>query len=187
MMQLFQQTLARNQYEFLSVPLTSAHIYKQQRKTMNLTQRLIDFLTEHHVEFQVKHHEPTPTSEEAAKARREPLKIGAKALLVKGDETFVILVLPADRKLDTKKAKKALNTRNLRFATPEELKRIASVEKGALPPFGSLLGIGMIADPHLFEEEFMAFNAGSREISVKMRTKDYKRIINPRVEDVAEG
>ena len=136
---------------------------------------------------EIKHHQAVQTSEEAALARGESIKIGAKALLVKDDTHFVLLVLPAHLKLDTKKAKKILNSRNLRFATLGELKEVVGVEKGAVPPLGPLFGVEMIVDSKLFENEFMAFNAGSLETSIKMRTHDYKKVVDLRVEDVAEG
>lgn len=153
---------------------------------MTLFNSIVDFLNNGSVSFELKHHPPTPTSEEAAKARGEPLKIGAKALLVKGDEKFVLLVIPANLRLDTKKVKKLLHTRNLRFATAEELKQMAGVEKGGLPPFGFLFGVEMIVDTRLFEEEWMAFNAGSLEQSIKMRTEDYRKAVKPRVGEMAE-
>jgi len=154
--------------------------------TTLLTQ-IQELLDSQQVTYEIKHHPAVRTSEEAALARGESLQIGAKALLVKDDIHFVLLVLPAHLKLDTKKAKKVLNSRNLRFATSEELMQIVNVEKGAVPPFGPLFNVEMIVDHKLFENEFMTFNAGSLETSIKMRTQDYKRIINPRVEDIAEG
>ena len=72
-------------------------------------------------------------------------------------------------------------------ATLEELKEVVGVEKGAVPPLGPLFGVEMIVDSKLFENEFMAFNAGSLETSIKMRTHDYKKVVDLRVEDVAEG
>src|SRR3989344_3558785 len=148
--------------------------------TTLLTQ-IQELLDSQQVTNKIKHHPAVRTSEEAAQARGESLQIGAKALLVKDDIHFVLLVLPAHLKLDTKKAKKVLNSRNLRFATSEELMQIVNVEKGAVPPFGPLFNVEMIVDHKLFENEFMTFNAGSLETSIKMRTQDYKRIINPRV------
>ena len=151
----------------------------------SLLMTIRSFLDQHGISYVIKEHPSVTTSEEAAAARGESLKIGAKALLVKDDTHFVLLVIPADRKLDTKKVKKVLNTRNLRFASPEELKEIAHVEKGAVPPFGNLLGIEMIVDTRLFEEEYMAFNAGSVETSIKMKTEDYRIAVKPREEDIA--
>ncbi len=152
-----------------------------------LLTRIQELLDSRHIPYELKHHPAVRTSKEAALARGESIQIGAKALLVKDDTHFVLLVLPAHLKLDTKKTKRILNSKNLRFATPEELMQMAKVEKGAVPPFGPLFGVPMIVDQRLFENEYMAFNAGSLETSIKMRTQDYKMVINPRVEDVAEG
>ncbi len=137
------------------------------------------------VDYVVVEHKATPTSEESALARGESMKIGAKALLVKVKQGFVLCVFPADRRLDTKKFKKLFG-KKLRFASPEELKKVTGCEKGAVPPFGSLLGVEMIVDTALFEEEYMAFNAGDLCKSIKMKTKDYKMIVKPKLEEFSE-
>jgi hypothetical protein len=49
--------------------------------------------------YQVLHHKPAYTSEEAARIRGTPLASGAKALICRGDDAFVMFVVPADRKL----------------------------------------------------------------------------------------
>ncbi|MBI2572645.1 hypothetical protein HYV86_02185 [Candidatus Woesearchaeota archaeon] len=151
----------------------------------SLTPKIITFLEQHHIDFIRKDHAPTPTSQDSARERGEPLKIGAKALLVKADEEFILLVIPADRKLDTKKVKSVLKTKNLRFATKEELLEKTELIPGAVPPFGNLIGINMIVDSALFEEEFMAFNAGSLTTSIKMKTQDYKKIVQPKIDSIS--
>lgn len=153
---------------------------------MDITKKIIGFLNENNVKFIVKEHAPTLTSVDSARERGEPMKIGAKALLVKDDTHFVLVVVPADRKLDTKKLKKVLNTRNLRFATREELFDLTGLVPGCVPPFGALMSLEMLVDCALFEEEFMAFNAGSLTLSVKMKTSDYKKIVNPKVEEISD-
>ena len=148
---------------------------------MSLFQKITAFLDQHQISYEIKHHPPATTSEEAALARGESIKIGAKALLIKDDTHFVLLVLPADKKLDTKKVKKLLQSRNLRFASPEELLELAGCVKGAVPPFGPLFNTDMLVDVHLFDEEFMAFNAGELDTSIKMKTEDYRQALNPRI------
>lgn len=107
-------------------------------------------------------HEPTRTSEESARARGEPLEIGAKALLVKADERFVLLVLSAARKLDSKKLRAALGTRTTRFATPDELLELTGLVPGSVPPFGEpILPFALHVDHSVIENERVAFNAGS--------------------------
>ncbi len=137
------------------------------------------------VRYDILHHEATPTSEESAKARGESLNIGAKALLMKADD-FILCVIPANKRLNSKALKHILNTKNIRFATPEELKELTGLEKGAVPPFGSFMGMDMLVDESLFDETYMAFNAGSLTTSIKMRTQDYKKVVSPLIEKIAE-
>ena len=147
---------------------------------MDTFQHLQALLEQHHLNFIVKEHAPTPTSADSARERQEPLKIGAKALLLKQDTGFILAVIPADRQLDSKKLKVILNTRNLRFATKEELYEITGLVQGAVPPFGSLFNIPLIVDHAIQEEEYIAFNAGLLEKSIKMRTKEYILAAQPR-------
>ena len=145
----------------------------------NIPAKIEQLLNQHHCIYEVKHHPPTRTSEESAKYRNEPLKIGAKAIVLKADNHFIMAVLPANRHLNSNLLKKYLRSKNLRFATGEELFQLTSLVPGAVPPFGSLFNLRMIVDEALFSEEFMAFNAGSLEQSIKMKTQDYAQIIQP--------
>lgn len=145
---------------------------------MNICDKIIHLLDSHNITYTLKHHDPTPTSEESAKARGESINIGAKALLIKTKTTFVLCVIPANRKLDTKRLRKILKTKSLRFATTDELKELTGLDKGAVPPFGHLLGLEMIVDPAQFEQEKIAFNAGSLTTSVLMKSADYRKLIS---------
>ncbi len=147
----------------------------------SIFERIKELLDEKKVVYQIKDHPPTYTSEESARHRGEPLKIGAKAMTLKTDAEFIMAVLPADRKIDSNAIKKIFNSKNLRFATKEELCELTGLVPGAVPPFGSLFDIPMIVDKAFLEEEFMAFNAGSLEKSIKMKVKDYIRLVQPKI------
>jgi Ala-tRNA(Pro) deacylase len=142
-------------------------------------QKVRDMLTLAGVSFAEKHHEPTFTSEESARARGEALAIGAKALVVKGDDRFLLLVLPADRKLDSSAVKRHLGARKLRFADKDELLQLTGLVPGSVPPFGEpIVPLPLIADPALLENERVAFNAGSLTDSIIMSVPDYERVAN---------
>lgn len=100
--------------------------------------RLRDWLTSQGVTFREVHHEPTTTSEQSARARGEELRVGGKALLMKGDDDqFRLFVLPADRKVDSSALRQKFGFKKLRFATPDELKAAATgLVPGSVPPFG---------------------------------------------------
>jgi Ala-tRNA(Pro) deacylase len=135
--------------------------------------RLEQFLQAQQIPFQISRHEAVFTSEQAAAVRGTSLASGAKALIVKAEDRFVMLVLPADRKLDSRKAQKGLGVKGFRFATKEELLTLTSLEPGAVPPFGSLFQLPTYVDPALAENDSINFNAGDRTISMQMRHADY--------------
>ncbi|MCX7137422.1 MAG: hypothetical protein NTW47_12520, partial [Proteobacteria bacterium] len=68
---------------------------------MTVFDRLTGLLDSHGVAYDVSRHEPVFTSEEAARVRGAPLASGAKALICKAGESFVLFVMPADRRLDS--------------------------------------------------------------------------------------
>ena len=119
--------------------------------TPSVFERLQERLQAGGVAFTVLRHEPVYTSEQAAAVRGVPLASGAKALVVKAGEEFVLLVLPADRKLDSRKARTALGVKALRFATREEVEQLTGLQPGSIPPFGSLFGLPTRCDPALAE------------------------------------
>lgn len=149
-------------------------------------EQITELLDNLHIQYLIKDHPPTRTSQESALHRGEPLKIGAKAMLLKTDAGFVMAVLPADRKIDSAVIKKILSAKSLRFASPEELFEITGLVPGSVPPFGALFNLPMLVDKALLEEEYMAFNAGSLEKSIKMKVKDYVDVIKPRVEEFSK-
>jgi Ala-tRNA(Pro) deacylase len=149
---------------------------------VNLHEQLLAWLKDAGVAHRVVTHEVTPTSADSARARGVPLGCGAKALVVKADDAFRLLVIPADRKLDSKLAKKSLGVKDLRFATAEELAAIVGLPPGAIPPFGEpLLRLPLAADldvGHRFPD--VAFNAASLTASVIMAGADWERLAKPR-------
>jgi Ala-tRNA(Pro) deacylase len=148
---------------------------------VNLHEQLIAWLKEAGVAHRLVAHEPTPTSADSARARGVPLGCGAKALVVKADGAFRLLVIPADRKLDSKLAKKNLGVKDLRFATAEELAATVGLPPGAIPPFGEpLVHLPLAADTDVgarFSE--VAFNAASLTASIIMSEADWERLAKP--------
>ena len=138
------------------------------------------------VAFVEKHHEPTHTSEESARARGEPLRIWAKALVIKTDGVYRLFVLPADRKLASKQVRRQRGWRKLRFASAEEVEQLTGLAPGSIPPFGSLFTLPTLCDARLGENETINFNAGDHTISVSMRYADYVEAERPELGTFAE-
>jgi prolyl-tRNA editing enzyme YbaK/EbsC (Cys-tRNA(Pro) deacylase) len=145
-------------------------------------ERIRSWLTAEGVAFREVHHEPTRTSEDSARARGEDLRVGGKALVIKVDAVFRLFVLSAERKLDSTAIKQRFAARKTRFATPEELAELAGLVPGSVPPFGQpILPFPLFVDTSVFENERIAFNAGSLTDSIVMAVDDYRRLAGAEV------
>lgn len=113
--------------------------------------RVENLLKQYGVSFRVLRHEPVYTSEEAARVRGTPLATGAKALIVKGEEGFVMFVVPAGRKLDSHAVRRAKGWKKMRFATREEVLELTGLTPGSIPLFGSLFSLRTHCDERLGE------------------------------------
>lgn len=138
------------------------------------------------IAFEVLRHAPVFTSEEAAAIRGTPLASGAKALICRADDQFLMFVLPADRKLASKAVRRAGNIKSLRFASREEVEQLTGLKPGSIPPFGSLFGLSTWCDEHLSEQPRINFNAGDHSISISMAYDDYITAEQPQLGPYAE-
>jgi len=152
----------------------------ERRKSASVLESIRELLRAHGVRFREVHHEPTPTSEDSARARGESMSIGGKALLMKADEQFTLFVLPADRKVDSSAIRRELNCRKLRFASRDELLEQTELVPGSVPPFGKpILPFPLYVDSALAANEKIAFNAGSLTDSIIFAVSDYLPLAVP--------
>ena len=152
--------------------------------------QIVSTLKESHCWFDCFEHGEVRTSEEAAKVRTGySLNQGAKAIIIRvkksGQSTFWMLVIPGDCRFDNDKVKKFVSSSDIRFATPEEIDKITKgILPGGVSPFGNLFNLKTIADPKLFENEKIIFNAGDRRFSIAMKSSDYRKLVNPELWDI---
>jgi Ala-tRNA(Pro) deacylase len=153
-----------------------------------ITKTIENLLKQNNYWFKSFEHEPVRTSIEAAQMRPGfTLHQGAKAMIVRvkktgAEKNYAMLVFPADQRFNTDKVKVLLKAKDVRFATEEEVLRITDgVRLGAIPPFGNLFGLDVIADETLFSNEDIVFNAGDNSFSIAMKSKDYKALAKPQI------
>ncbi len=136
-------------------------------------------LREHKVPYDVLRHAPVYTSAEAAQVRGTTLASGAKALICKADNRYVMFVLPADLRLDSKGIRKQHGVRSLRFASGDEVREITGLAPGAIPPLGSLFDLPTWCDEGMAKQERINFNAGDHSVSVSMTFESYRVVEAP--------
>lgn len=149
-------------------------------------ERLCNLLDGKQSAYTVLRHAPVFTSEEAALVRGTSLASGAKALICKADDRFVLIVLPANCKLASKLARKALSAKSIRFASKEEVLELTGLTPGSIPPFGSLFNLPTWCDVRLAEEPQINFNAGDHTISLSITFEAYRIAEGPTLANVAE-
>jgi Ala-tRNA(Pro) deacylase len=150
---------------------------------MTAVEKIRQLLDENNISYEFKEHEEVRTSEEAARVRGEDIKIGAKAMLLKCDDNFIMFILSSALKIDSKRVKQITGTKSARFATPEEVMEHTGCLPGGVPPFANIFGLDFYVDRSIEQNEQMAFNAGERTKSIKMKTKDYIRLLSPKIDD----
>jgi len=110
----------------------------------------------------------------------------AKSLLFKTKEgDFVLVVLPGDKRADSRKLKELLHTKSLRFATPEEVEEQMNCKIGSCYPLGNIAGLRTLVDESLGQNDEIFFNLARHDISIKMHYSDYFAHAKPELVTVA--
>jgi len=153
---------------------------------VNPYQEIINLLKINKIPYKETEHEPVYTSEQAAKVRGTSISQGAKSLLLKCEDDFILVILPGDRKLNSKKLKNLLNVKDLRFAFPEEIKNKMGCEIGACYPFGNLIGLPTYVDKFLSKNDTISFNPGLHTRSIEIKFRDFYSLVKPKIVDISE-
>lgn len=135
---------------------------------------IIKLLDETHTKYEKFEHEPVFTSEEAAAVRGVNMSQAAKSLLLKTkDGSFVLVVLPGDKRADSHKLKAYVGTKSIHFASPEEVEEQMNCKIGSCYPLGIIASLRTLVDKSLGQNEDIFFNPGRHDVSIKMSYHDY--------------
>jgi Ala-tRNA(Pro) deacylase len=129
--------------------------------------------------YEIIEHGHVVSVDDATKETGIDPKEGAKALVLKTNDEFVLCVVRGTNKLDYKKVREILGVRKLRFATPEEVFEVMGVNIGACYPFGSIAGIKMLVDETLAENKMITFSPGVHDKHVYMEWGEYVKSTKP--------
>lgn len=141
-------------------------------------ERIKQFFEDNEIEVKYLKHEEVTTSQEAASTRGFELNQGIKSLLFTNDQEYVIVNVPADKKVDSKKVAEHIgwSKNKTRMAKPEEVIEKTGCEIGSVPPLGHKESLKIFYDPKIFENEISTFNIGLKTDSVKIKTEDVKKV-----------
>ena len=143
-----------------------------------LTNRLTDYLDQTGVEYELVHHRLDFSAQRTAADTHTPGRAFAKSVVLRTRQGYVLVVIPANRKIDFGLVHDVLGPDVVLADEPEIAELFPDCEVGAEPPFGQLYGLPVYLSPDLADDAFITFNAGTHHEAVRMRYDDFVRLID---------
>lgn len=141
---------------------------------MSISRTLKTYLDREGVPYDVLPHPEAYRAGIIAQTLHAPENEMTKVVIVKVNERFVMLVLPASRNVDLHRLREVFVAHRVRLATEDEFKGLfPDCEVGAMPPFGILYGLPVYVDRSLTEAEHIIFEAGTHSDAIRLRYRDF--------------
>ena len=144
---------------------------------MAVAETVQHYLEQHSVEYDLLLHPHTGSSHgtaEAAHLREDHI---AKAVIVKDNAGYAMVVVPASNWVDIEHLRKEFN-RDFHLATEDVLATLFNdCEAGAIPPLGPAYGIETFLDQALTSLANVYFEAGDHEQLVHTTGDDFRTLL----------
>jgi Ala-tRNA(Pro) deacylase len=152
---------------------------------MAIPKTIIDFLNQSKIAYEVLHHPKAFTAQTIAQAEHVKGRHHAKVVMVQSGGEHLMLVLPADHRVDLEKLEN-ITGQSAVLQSEDEFKALfPDCAVGTMPPFGNLYGLTTYVDKSLTQEDYIVFEAGTHTDAIKLSYQDYERIAKPRIGDLA--
>jgi Ala-tRNA(Pro) deacylase len=149
---------------------------------MAILKRLKEMLDGAKITYEVYNHALAYTAQEIAAKQHVSGNELAKVVMLEADDQLVMGVVRGNDKISLHIVEESLGARHVRLATEDEfISRFPECEIGAMPPFGNLFGVKVYVDPALAKDEYIYFNAGNHVQTVRLKYKDFARLVQPTV------
>lgn len=132
------------------------------------------------------HRRPALTAELAAAERGVRLSQIAKCMISADPQGQVyVLLLPGDRRLKLRKARRGLGGIGLQLVERDTLEERYGLTVGAISPVQLLpFGAIFVCDPTLLEEQWVDISSGDPLAGVELRSRDLVAVLDARVLDI---
>jgi nondiscriminating aspartyl-tRNA synthetase len=159
--------------------IASVKFKKQVFGEDNLVNEIKKTLEFNDIDYNYVEHEEVVTSEQASDVRGTRLEQGVKAIILKGKKSGknIMVALPANKKVNMKAVKDYFGE-NFEMETPENIEKLFGLKIGGIPPFGTLLGLDLLIDESILDEEIIDFNCGKRTCSIEMKSEDLFKVLD---------
>jgi Ala-tRNA(Pro) deacylase len=151
---------------------------------MAISSTLNKFLDQHQIEFELVPHTPTGSSMETMRQAHVPGNRLAKAVVLKEEDNYSMVVLPSVEHVDLAALRKQLG-HGVELATEAELSKLfPDCAVGAVPPVGPAWNMDTYLDDcFLGDDDEIFFEAGDHEDLVRVSGDQFQKLLG----DVRHG
>ncbi len=144
---------------------------------MNVQESVVGILQRENIHFEVFHHEPVYTMEQAALVSGHKPEEGIKTLLIRTYKTksaydFALVVWRGDRQVNWSRVSDGLRIKKVSMASEEEVEQILGIKIGALTPFGYIQKLPVIFDKAILENITAYINPGRHDETLQLASGD---------------
>ncbi|HNW09263.1 MAG TPA: YbaK/EbsC family protein [bacterium] len=152
---------------------------------MSIPIKVKKYLDKQDIDYQEIVHKTVYTAFDAAQTLKKELNQIAKNLLVQVDKTYVLVVVPADKKINLVKVKRAFGAKKISIPNEKLMIKVLKIKPGALSSFGKLHQLETLVDKAMLKTRQAVFSTGSFTDSVFMKVKDFIQVEEAKLADVA--
>jgi Cys-tRNA(Pro) deacylase len=148
-----------------------------ERRWPDAVESVAAFLRAGGVEARIEEFETgTPTAEDAARAVGCKLGQIVKSLVFDCDGRALVVLVPGDRRADSRKIARAAGCRRARVAGPDEVREATGFAPGAVAPFPLPKVSRVLVDRHVLIHERVWIGAGSPNHLAMLAPADLMRL-----------
>lgn len=144
---------------------------------MTIAASILNTLTSAHLDYEVVAHPKSFSSVESATFAHVPDDHFAKAVLLKDETGYLLVVIPANHWVNFHRLLEELG-RDLELAGEEEVERLFNdCAPGAVPPLGKSYGVETLLDEALTSLAHVYFEGGDHEQLIKLDAAGFKTLM----------
>lgn len=145
---------------------------------MAISQTVQHFMVEHSVDYDLMQHKLTGSSHETAEAAHIPEDHLAKAVILKDEYGYAMVVVPANNWVEIKHLRREIG-RDFYLASETEIAKLFSdCTPGAIPPIGPAYGIETFVDESLIGLGSVYFESGDHMELVHTMGRDFQELMH---------
>lgn len=144
---------------------------------MSISNTVISYIEKQSVPFEVIAHKHTRSTNESAGAAHVARHNLAKAVIVKEDDEYMMVIVPGDYHVHLGKLHQLLE-REVGLATENELIQLfPDCETGAIPPLGTAYRLITFVDRSLLNRSEIYFESGDHEHLIKVSGEEFAHLL----------